>query len=95
MVPLQASSDQLYELDINVYNIKNSIFSKVTPTFLHKEKISELSEVNIMKNDNIFHIIDQIRAHVVNQALPSVHGGSLEITLTVPLKCTRIKPNLS
>jgi len=27
---------------------------------------------------------------VVNRALPSLHGGSLEITLTIPLNCCKI-----
>ncbi len=31
-----------------------------------------------LKNDNIFHIFDQI----INWALPSLHEGSVEITLT-------------
>ena len=35
------------------------------------------------KNDVIYHIFNQI--NVVNRALPSLLGGSLEITLTVPL----------
>ena len=38
------------------------------------------------KNDGFFHIFDQIKVLRVNQTLPSLHGGSLEITLTIPLK---------
>ena len=39
------------------------------------------------RNDNIFHIINQGKGYgtVVIETLPILHGGSLEITLTVPL----------
>ena len=51
-------------------------------------KLSELSTYKIWKGDNAFHIVDQskvFKGTVVNRALPFLHGGSLEITLTVPL----------
>ena len=39
-----------------------------------------------MENDNIFHIIDQkniFKGTVVNRALSSLHGGSLEVMLSL------------
>ena len=34
---------------------------------------------------NIYILLNQTKGTVVNRALTSLHGGSLEITLTVPL----------
>ena len=52
------------------------------------EKLSEIYKVQ-SENDVIFNIFNQIKVsmatlHVI-WALPTLHGGSLEITLTVPL----------
>ena len=59
---------------------------KKASTFLLQENIFfiiKLNTLKIKKND----IVDQIKdsmALVVYRALPSLRGGSLEITLTVP-----------
>ena len=49
---------------------------------LIRSNLENLTELN-----TIFHIFDQIKVSMVllsvNQALPSLHAGSLEITLTV------------
>ena len=53
--------------------------------------VSGFSALFDLKNDGIFKIFDQIKdfkGTVVNRTLPSLHGGSLEITLTVPLSVT-------
>ena len=51
-------------------------------------ELTLLNTFKPIKNVNIFHITDQIKVKtfvvVVNGALLSMHGGSLEITLTVP-----------
>ena len=61
----------------------------VSCAFLVQKNKKELSELNTFKqikpakfrykSDKVFKVT------VVNRALPSLHGGSLEITLTVPL----------
>ena len=60
-------------------------FVKVTSAFIAYKKQQRNSR---RKNVCIFHIFDQIKCFkgtVVNRTLTSLHGGSLEITLTVPL----------
>ena len=53
----------------------------------------KLSRLNTFKPRKIFHVIDQIKVStfkgtVVNRALPFLQGGSIKITLTVPLTDT-------
>ena len=48
--------------------------------------IIRIKPFSCQKNDVFFHIFDQIKvSRVVNLALPSLHGGPLEITRTIPL----------
>ena len=49
-------------------------------------ELKEISTFELQKNDNIFHIIKGLENNVLNRTLPSLHGGSFKITLTVPLK---------
>ena len=80
-----------YELDINVYHWKTDYF---VLQFLYKTDLRTSSAGKhlgiirfkkkiILKNDNIFHNIDQIK--FLRLLLPSLQKGALEITLTVPL----------
>ena len=79
--------------------MNGGFFTKVTCAFLLQENKEELLELNTFKlrkkNDNTFHIIDQIsrfQGTIVNRQLPFLHVGSLEITVTVPLimkKCEK------
>ena len=81
-----------FEFDINVFVSLNCSFS--FPVSLRKElfhfwHINNGSR-NKQKNDNFFHIFIRLRflgfqGTVLNRALQSLHGGSLEITLTVTL----------
>ena len=77
------------KLDINDFNFENWLFSIVVS--LHKWL--QLARYNCRKTYkktyNIFHIIDA-KGAVVNRTLPSLHEGSLEITLTVPSRFTNI-----
>jgi len=53
------------------------------------ETMKKLSYFTIFlseKKDDTFHIFDQLIFTVSNRALPSLHGGSFEIKLTVPLR---------
>ena len=59
--------------------------------FLLQESILALSELKT-SNDNISHIIVQRKVVMdENWALSSLHGGSLELTLTVPLIMRKLK----
>ena len=65
--------------------------------FLPQENIIDINRnkhFKPTKKDDIFHIIDQVKflkGTFVNQA--SLHGGSLENTLTVPLSNSFLKQN--
>ena len=59
--------------------------------FLLQESVLALSELKT-SNDNISHIIVQRKVVMdENWALSSLHGGSLELTLTVPLIMRKLK----
>ena len=70
-----------YEIEINVYNLQTDYFQL---RFLYQsdlrlknlKKLSESNTVEASKNDRYFKVT------VVNRALPSLHLGYLEITLT-------------
>ena len=54
------------------------------------KKLTKIITFQSQKNDDIFHIFDQIKvlripSRIVNWALLFLHGGSLEIPRTVPL----------
>ena len=60
---------------------------KKASTFLLQENIFFIIKLNTLKLKKKYDIVDQIKdsmALVVYRALPSLRGGSLEITLTVP-----------
>ena len=64
--------------------------AKLTCAFLLHENIWDLSELNTpRKKNNTFHIRSDtgLDGTVVNRALSSLHGKSLVIKLTSPLKC--------
>ena len=48
-----------------------------------------------MKNDNFLRNLlnKYFKGNVVNLALPSFHGGSLDFTLTVPFKKVKVNFN--
>ena len=71
--------ENVYELDINVYNFKKLLSS----TGFVFYKVTSLKKCDI-----ILHIFDQIKSFkgsVVSRTLLSLHGESREIMLTVPL----------
>ena len=45
---------------MNVYNFENGLFSIKSSGFLLQKDKLELSVINFWRNENIFHIIDQI-----------------------------------
>ena len=75
---------------MNVYNFENRLFSirisLQTFTAGTHVGIKRNKHFRTSKNDNIFHIIKGLENNVLNRTLPSLHGGSFKITLTVPLK---------
>jgi len=97
-VSLKAFSDQVW-IRYQSFCFLNCSFSfavslqKWLAHYLLQEAMKKLTEINTFsqKNDGFFHILYKIKVFngtVVNLALPSLNGGSLEITRTVPL----IKP---
>ena len=61
------------------------------------EKLTEINTFQVRKTTVYSYFFIRLRLRykgtVVNRALPSLHGGSLEITLTVPLiHCLEITP---
>ena len=73
-----------YELNIHVFVSLNYTCSQET-----MERFSKINTFLCQLNDGIFYIFEQIEVSrpgiFVNRTLPSFHGGSLKITLTVPL----------
>ena len=66
-----------------MFIILRTVFNRGSPL---QEKKWELSEINLEKRRYLSHYRSQkgFKGTVVNQALPSLHEGSLENTLTVP-----------
>ena len=97
-VPLKAFSDQVWIIYQCFYFLKCSFsfavsLQKWLAQDLLQEAMKKLTEINSLsqKNDGFFHILYKIKVFngsVVDLALPSLHGGSLEIKLPIPL----IKP---
>ena len=69
------------------FSIEDSLQSdlRISTAGKHIESI-RVKHVKTFQDGNIFYIIDQIerfKSSVVNQELSSLHGESLEITLTI------------
>ena len=60
--------------------------SKICANHLCRRTTPENKQIK-KENMNIYILSDKaFKGTIVNQALPSLHGGSLEILLTVPLR---------
>ena len=101
--PSVAPTRLKYELYTNVFPLNfyfhmHGFSSKVTwAVFAYKKQWRNLQRGTLLeseKREYIFHIFYQsCKVVVVNWALSSLHGGSLKIKLTVPLK--KVVPNSS
>ena len=92
--PLKALPDQVWIRHSCLFIFKLFIFisdfsAKWLAYFLLIKALGKLTETKtlwVRKNEVIFHSFDQIfKGNVVNRAFSSLHGGSLQSTVTVPL----------
>ena len=88
--PIRNGTIKTFVLDSNVYDLQIifefEFVTKVTCGFLLKKKQKKLSELNSFKPRKTTMISAGFKDSVLNQELPSLDRGSLETTLTVPLK---------
>ena len=71
--------------DIKNYLLTVMFVACGTPCIRSNKKITEINTFPRQKNDDIFHIIDQIKVfkvHGCKSGIVTLHGGSLEISLT-------------
>ena len=94
-VPLRALSNHVLIRHINVYNLKNRLFSMAVSLqkCIEHFHIQELSELNTFKplktttsSTHGYWSDKGFKNTVVNRALTSLHLESFEITLKVPLR---------
>ena len=97
--------NQIWSIGINRRFTEKCLFKWVSPLFLiitkceshfHREIANKNNQFKETKTliSNLYLIRQSFKGTVVNRASPFLHGGSLEITITVPLNPCLIQLNL-